>query len=683
MLQQPQPDEINEQRAVSKAFANMLAAHLSDRFIVFAADVAVEDIRPAVKRHTYRAIRGVSPSEMVWFVVVGNSASTDDRCWALSGRELLDLIDPPSTSLDVQKIGSLVEAMPQSKTVEPSALWNTEISPLDRREPLVSQRTVIMADGIPEGVVDAQRQPRRPPPRMGSEQPKGLPQEFPNSAMGTGPDKPPTEQYLLAETNLALQVNQPAELRVTISGAPENAQADNNQAARALVNSDKPMVLIVREKGAIRLEDDVWQTTVPVQGPHESVTKKFAYRATGTGRASLSVSLFSDAQMVASVELAILVTGNPQPEAGSQEFLATVEQPTNSDEKRCTLIIDRHGEQLVFSYLDRDQNLAKGRTTLPEGQASAQWFLQLFEQLRGTGRGDQQFRAQTMKGIGNELAQLVPAQIRDLMWEQSGSKQSTDLHSELARWPWELCCLANSKNEIADELPFWGQRGMTRRWANIPHPKRIEVSGNRIVSAPDYAMLPINYLRVGAEEAAKMQEQFGFENGPTRIGDLTKCLNGRDFSIFHFVGHSIVSSDGQPALPQLVLANSKFANQGERLLDGFSPMMLVNSAIRETAPLVFLNACTTGGLYDRPGAVTGFPHVFLKAGAAAFVGTHWKVEEGPAKRFAETFYGEFLEEGSTFSESIATARQTSAEDGWSPTPLAYVAYGHPDARAAE
>lgn len=95
-------------------------------------------------------------------------------------------------------------------------------------------------------------------------------------------------------------------------------------------------------------------------------------------------------------------------------------------------------------------------------------------------------------------------------------------------------------------------------------------------------------------------------------------------------------------------------------------------------PLVFLNACETA----RVGAVLtawgGWPNVFVRAGAGAFVGAAWAVRDKPAAAFATAFY-EALWNEKTLAEAAGAARQAAKKFGdasW----LAFKVYGHPRAR---
>jgi CHAT domain-containing protein len=95
---------------------------------------------------------------------------------------------------------------------------------------------------------------------------------------------------------------------------------------------------------------------------------------------------------------------------------------------------------------------------------------------------------------------------------------------------------------------------------------------------------------------------------------------------------------------------------------------------------VFLNACETG----RVGAVLtawgGWPNVFLRAGAGAFVGSAWAVRDKPAATFAKAFYDALLA-GETLASAASAARAAAKALGdasW----LAFKVYGHPRAQRA-
>jgi CHAT domain-containing protein len=74
----------------------------------------------------------------------------------------------------------------------------------------------------------------------------------------------------------------------------------------------------------------------------------------------------------------------------------------------------------------------------------------------------------------------------------------------------------------------------------------------------------------------------------------------------------------------------------------------------------------------------GWPNVFLRAGAGAFVGSSWSVRDKPAALFCQTFYGALLND-QMLHEAASAAREAAKQLGDSSW-LAYKVYGHPNAK---
>ena len=118
-------------------------------------------------------------------------------------------------------------------------------------------------------------------------------------------------------------------------------------------------------------------------------------------------------------------------------------------------------------------------------------------------------------------------------------------------------------------------------------------------------------------------------------------------------------------------------NNTPRLVQVDTITVEAEARLKRHRPLVFLNACETG----RVGAVLtawgGWPNVFLRAGAGAFVGAAWAVRDKPAAVFSTTFYNTLLD-GKTLAEAASAARAAARKLGdasW----LAFKVYGHPRA----
>lgn len=92
--------------------------------------------------------------------------------------------------------------------------------------------------------------------------------------------------------------------------------------------------------------------------------------------------------------------------------------------------------------------------------------------------------------------------------------------------------------------------------------------------------------------------------------------------------------------------------------------------------LVFLNACETGGAGNTLRMMAGWPAGFLKAGAGAFIGPLWSVNDKACLNVTQTFYGEAFNGSNQLGEVLKKIRARWIAEG-NLTYLAYVLYGDP------
>jgi hypothetical protein len=124
--------------------------------------------------------------------------------------------------------------------------------------------------------------------------------------------------------------------------------------------------------------------------------------------------------------------------------------------------------------------------------------------------------------------------------------------------------------------------------------------------------------------------------------------------------------------------------QGLILGDGkvLTPSRLAGEYYEDDIPrfeMLFLNACQVGTAGERLGRIAGFPGAILRAGAAAFIGPLWEVQDSVAEKVAEEFYERVLGSREEIGETL---RQLRSEPSMcdSITPWAYLFYGHPRLR---
>jgi CHAT domain-containing protein len=115
----------------------------------------------------------------------------------------------------------------------------------------------------------------------------------------------------------------------------------------------------------------------------------------------------------------------------------------------------------------------------------------------------------------------------------------------------------------------------------------------------------------------------------------------------------------------------------------FTPNQIVGPMIEGVAasrPLVFLNACHTGETGFSLTGMGGWAARFVRAGASAFIGSLWEVNDVLAAEFAIAFYDEMLA-GQTLGDAFHAARLHIRDlDEANPTWLAYTLYADPNGR---
>ena len=141
--------------------------------------------------------------------------------------------------------------------------------------------------------------------------------------------------------------------------------------------------------------------------------------------------------------------------------------------------------------------------------------------------------------------------------------------------------------------------------------------------------------------------------------------------LLHFAVHGL-SNPEQPSDRSLLLVDGEVSSTA---LAGGRP---------EAGPprfcFVFINACQVGAAQETLGQAAGFGPDLLEVGTAGFVAPLWDVHGEVAFAIAKRFYAATLAPaGETVGAALVTERASHQRDG-SATPLAYIYYGHPDAR---
>lgn len=236
--------------------------------------------------------------------------------------------------------------------------------------------------------------------------------------------------------------------------------------------------------------------------------------------------------------------------------------------------------------------------------------------------------------------------------------------------PWEM--VLPHEDDLPDEDFLCAQVRMTR-WLEGPGlPEDFSLHQAQVV-------VPKSNL-----DAVKAEQNYFSNDLPRLRSDITvgadwletatqvkDALRQGTTQLFHFACHG----DFDVTRP----------DESALLLKGaaFLPSQIVGpmrQGVAKSRPLVFLNACHTGETGFSLTGIGGWAARFVRAGASAFIGSLWEVNDELAAQFAITFYNELLA-GHTLGDAFHSARAyIRKRDDANPTWLAYTLYADPNGR---
>jgi len=163
-------------------------------------------------------------------------------------------------------------------------------------------------------------------------------------------------------------------------------------------------------------------------------------------------------------------------------------------------------------------------------------------------------------------------------------------------------------------------------------------------------------------------------NAPEVIGAsvLRYLLHKGNHNMVHFACHCLTSNLGDVLNASLIddekpgVHNTEFKLQTQKFLN--------SETLFKRQPLVFLNACRSGGASDATGITFNLPNAFFKCGAAAIIATACPVPDLFAASFARVFYQKFLKDMLTIGKALQETRRYFIEKHNNPLGLAYGLY---------
>ncbi len=236
--------------------------------------------------------------------------------------------------------------------------------------------------------------------------------------------------------------------------------------------------------------------------------------------------------------------------------------------------------------------------------------------------------------------------------------------------PWEM--ILPHEDDLPDEDFLCAQFRMTRWLAGRGLPEDFSLHQARVV-VPQSNLPSVKAEQdFFSQELPKLRDDISYGGEWLDMAsEVTDALRAGDVQLFHFACHG----DFDYTRPD----ESVLKLQG----DSLRPSQIVGpmrSGVAHSKPLVFLNACHTGQTGFSLTNMGGWAMRFVRAGASAFIGSLWEVNDELAAKFAIRFYTDLLA-GQTLGDAFHAARaHIRAEDRANPTWLAYTLYADPNGR---
>lgn len=312
----------------------------------------------------------------------------------------------------------------------------------------------------------------------------------------------------------------------------------------------------------------------------------------------------------------------------------------------------------------------------------------LVEALRGALRPDPydlERSRERVAALGADLCDRVfsPALV-EALWERRSDihKVQVQVQSKLRAIPWEILTLCRPRE--ADDRCL-AEAGLVR---SLPggHPRRLPGARWRYLAAS----YPNRMADAVDEGASYFRTQLGLHgiaaeqilaDPPENIDRaFLAALEDGSFDVLHVVCHG--KGAAEPGFFELIVGDRRQADATPKVIAvtsfEVSAQLKRSAGIEERRPIVFLNACESSRLASAFGDYGGWPEIFCKAGASAFVGTQWPVRLDCAALFAQEFYERLLA-GDVLSTAAAKARAAAKNGTQGASWLAYSVYGHPSA----
>ncbi|HWM69789.1 MAG TPA: CHAT domain-containing protein [Steroidobacteraceae bacterium] len=278
--------------------------------------------------------------------------------------------------------------------------------------------------------------------------------------------------------------------------------------------------------------------------------------------------------------------------------------------------------------------------------------------------------------------ELFDPDVTRILWPLREKIQLIQIVSWEPYIPWELVCMQHPDTGEVDGR-FLAEYGVVRTLSDISPPRDLVLDRwSYLAASYPCGSLPhigreIEFFTSPGPGSLRARNLTPRAIGPERK-EFYAAVAAPDFDVFHICCHA--DSDHESIdTAELIIGDEKPPGEaGPRRITVDATNVAAEARLAGAHPLVFLNGCETGRIGPVLTQYGGWPNVFLRAGAGAFVGTSWSVRDVPASEFCKAFYNALLD-GKMLFEAATAARAACKKLGdasW----LAYKVYGHPRAQ---
>jgi molecular chaperone DnaK len=470
---------------------------------------------------------------------------------------------------------------------------------------------------------------------------------------------PPAGRYLVGRFPDTVRPGKIFSLVVSVIrsvGAPPKGGAPLRQFE---VPADGRLLTLIIDAPGLRVLDDHRQVVrVPPGGDSELV--KFDLLGDEPGPRRISVTAWDGGSYLGELAVEVSVERDG-PERPDRTAISEAREQRTDGEVTLLVRYDSHQTAYRFEFIDVDYpDEVTSQLVYDPGPAVERLIRRLNTMAEGTaGYSAAATRAYLVNEGVTMWQELVPEQLRSQFWERQRRITQLTILTNRDVVPWELLYPKDRRHDagfLVEQFP------VTRAIYGQARQRRLRLHPARFVVPPGSP----------AEAKAEVEALAGLLS--TKLATVSELMpllglitQGR-FGLLHFACHNRFDPDDGSSI---------------RLDSSFSPTFLATAVSDQTlaraAPVVFINACRSLGKVPSYNKLDGWAEKFLRAGAAAFIGSLWDVSDGMAREFAQELYRR-LAAGEPLGSAVMAGRRAVAAEPGDPTWLAYAVYGDPQAK---